>query len=208
MVISKIFDVYKSLLNLFGYQNWWPVHDGQDKIVEITVGAILTQNTSWKNVEKAIENLINKNAISFEKILEMNISELEYLIKPAGFYKRKSITLKEIAKLFLSGKEINRQNLLSIKGIGKETADSILLYAFDKPYFVIDSYTKRLFSRLGFCDENISYDNLQKIITDNILNDIEIYKEFHALIVEHCKIFCKKKPACLNCPLKRECKFG
>ncbi|MCX7759859.1 MAG: endonuclease III domain-containing protein [Hydrogenothermaceae bacterium] len=201
-----IFDIYRLLLDYFGFQNWWPVHQGQDKVVEITVGAVLTQNTSWKNVERAIENLIYKDTLSFEKILKMPIEELEYLIKPAGFYKRKSLTLKEVSKLFLNSKEINRQNLLTIKGVGKETADSILLYALDKPYFVIDSYTKRVFSRVGFCEEDISYDELQKVITNSIPKDLEIYKEFHALIVQHCKIFCKKKPNCLNCPVAEKCK--
>lgn len=205
--MNDIENLYIQLTNIYGSQNWWPVHQGQDKVAEIVVGAILTQNTSWKNVEKAIDNLIKANCLSFDKIVNIPLSELMELIKPAGFYSRKSVVLKETSKLFLIKPEPARQELLAIKGIGKETADSILLYALDKPYFVVDSYTKRLIHRTGFCDEKISYDNLQKLITENIPEDIELYKEFHALIVEHCKVFCKKKPNCEICPIRQECQY-
>lgn len=202
-----IFDVYKTLLNCYGFQSWWPVGKGNDKIAEIVVGAILTQNTSWKNVEKALENLAIENCLSFNKITKISEDKLNTLIKPAGFYRRKSEILKEVSKLFLEDKEISRQKLINIKGIGKETADSIMLYAFDRPYFVIDSYTKRLFFRLGITDEKVSYDGLQKIITENIPEDVDVYKEFHALIVQHCKTYCRKKPLCKGCCLRDMCRF-
>ncbi|PMP76989.1 MAG: endonuclease [Sulfurihydrogenibium sp.] len=201
----NVLKVYKKLLDIYGFQKWWPVHENQDKVVEIVVGAVLTQNTSWKNVEKSLENLISYGCLSFECIKNIDIEILKKLIKPSGFYNQKAKTLKLLANLFLEKKEITRQELLAVKGVGPETADSILLYAFDKPFFVVDKYTKRLFYRLGFTPENISYEELQRFITDNIPKDVEIYKEFHALIVKHCKDICTKTPKCENCFLS--CKF-
>lgn len=201
----QIFQIYEELLEFYGFQNWWPVHEGQDRIVEISVGAVLTQNTSWSNVEKSIENLIKSNCLSFKCIVNIDIDILKNLIKPSGFYNQKAKTLKELAKLFLSKNKIEREDLLSIKGIGEETADSILLYALDKPFFVIDNYTKRLLYRIGLVPEKISYKKLQELITQNIPKDITIYKEFHALIVKHCKDICTKKPKCEKCFLT--CKF-
>ncbi|ACN99652.1 endonuclease III domain-containing protein [Sulfurihydrogenibium azorense] len=203
----EVFNLYKVLLDYYGFQNWWPVYGNQDKVAEISIGAILTQNTSWNNVEKSIKNLIKENCLSFECIDKIDIEKLKNLIKPSGFYNQKSRTLKDLAKLFLSKKDIGREDLLSIKGIGQETAESILLYALDKPYFVVDNYTKRLFYRLGFTAENISYSDLQKFITGRLPVDLEIYKEFHALIVKHCKEFCQKKPKCENCFLSHKCIF-
>ncbi|HEV09074.1 MAG TPA: endonuclease, partial [Sulfurihydrogenibium azorense] len=174
----NVLKVYKKLLDIYGFQKWWPVHENQDKVVEIVVGAVLTQNTSWKNVEKSLENLISYGCLSFECIKNIDIEILKKLIKPSGFYNQKAKTLKLLANLFLEKKEITRQELLAVKGVGPETADSILLYAFDKPFFVVDKYTKRLFYRLGFTPENISYEELQRFITDNIPKDVEIYKEF------------------------------
>ncbi|WP_297889063.1 endonuclease [Sulfurihydrogenibium sp.] len=200
-----IFQVYKELLKYYGYQNWWPVHEGQNRIVEVSVGAVLTQNTSWSNVEKSLENLISANCLNFECLVDIDLEVLKNLIKPSGFYNQKAKTLKELSKLFLSKENIEREDLLAVKGIGKETADSILLYALDKPYFVTDSYTKRLFYRMGFIKEKISYDELQSFITESIPKDIDIYKEFHALIVKYCKELCTKKPKCGGCFLS--CNF-
>jgi len=199
-------DVYNKLLEKYGYQNWWPVHEGQNSIVEIAFGAVLTQNTSWKNVEKALENLIKHNMLDFEKVYCSDIEFLKELIRPAGFYNQKAKTLKAVSKLFLEKphKDITREDLLSIKGVGKETADSILLYALNKPYFVIDAYTKRFLSRLGLVSDKIDYDSLQSFITQNIEMDLEVYKEFHALIVKHCKELCTKKPKCEICFFKCE----
>ncbi|WP_457641111.1 endonuclease [Persephonella sp.] len=201
--------VYNKLLDFFGYQNWWPVHNNTDPFIGISIGAILTQNTSWKNVEKAIENLIREDLLDLEKLDKISQENLQKVIKPAGFYVRKAKTIKEFVKKIknIKKEEITRDFLLSIHGIGKETADSILLYALDKPYFVVDAYTKRIFSRLGFFDEKLSYNQIQEIFHKNLPVGIEIYKEYHALIVALGKNFCKRKPVCTGCPLFDNCKF-
>ncbi len=200
-------EIYETLLNEYGFQNWWPVHEGTDKFLEISVGAILTQNTSWKNVEKAVGNMISADVLNWENLEKIELEELKKLIKPAGFYNQKAVYIKNFVKA-VKGKNkegINREFLLGIKGIGRETADCILLYGLDKPYFVVDAYTKRIFSRLGLVDKNIDYDELQLIFKENLPQDIDLYKEYHALIVEHGKNVCTKKPNCLNCVLKYLC---
>ncbi|SNR82534.1 endonuclease III domain-containing protein [Desulfurobacterium atlanticum] len=207
-------NVYEVLFKFFGPQNWWPADDR----FEVCVGAILTQNTSWSNVEKAIRNLKVHGYLSPERILELDSDILKSLIRPAGFYNQKAERLKIFSRFLLESGGFEslsklsnyslRETLLSLKGIGKETADSILLYAFSKPIFVVDAYTKRLFYRLGLIDsEKIDYDKLRKIIEGNIPADITIYNEFHALIVRECKEFCRKKPVCENCPIVRMCRF-
>jgi len=205
---EKFLSIYKRLLKFFGFQNWWPVHT-ENHLVEISFGAILTQNTSWKNVEKALKNLIDNDLMDFEKVSFTDKKRLQEIIRPAGFYKRKSETLIQFSKKVknIEKNSITRDFLLSIKGIGKETADSILLYALDKPYFVIDAYTKRIFSRLGLIDKNMDYDQIQRIFHKNLPDDIQIFKEYHALIVKLGKNFCKKKPECRNCPLFANCRF-
>jgi len=202
-------EIYHKLLKIYGKQNWWPIISQQNPREEIIIGAILTQNTSWNNVEKALKNLIKNQLVDFNKILSIEEEKLKELIRPAGFFNQKANTIRRVAKFFLihNYENITREELLSIKGIGKETADSILLYAFNQPYFVIDTYTKRLFFRLGLIKENISYNELQDYITKNIPKNIKIYKEFHALIVIHCKNICKKKPKCTLCELKKDCPF-
>lgn len=202
-------EIYHKLLKIYGKQNWWPIISQQNPREEIIIGAVLTQNTSWNNVEKALKNLIKNHLVDFNKILSIEEEKLKELIRPAGFFNQKANTIRRVAKFFLihNYENITREELLSIKGIGKETADSILLYAFNQPYFVIDTYTKRLFFRLGLIKENISYNELQDYITKNIPKNIKIYKEFHALIVIHCKNICKKKPKCTLCELKKECPF-
>lgn len=198
------------------------------------VGAILTQQTAWKNVEKAISNLKKEGLLSPEGILNKDAGVLAQIIKPAGFYNVKAERLKTFVEYFV--KEYNgevqkmkekplstlRKELLSIKGIGKETADSILLYALDKRIFVVDAYTKRIYSRLGVC-ESSDYETIRKTF-ESALNDKEfvehinknikpaedalvyIFKEMHALIVAEGKLFCKTKPLCNECPLNKMCK--
>ena len=203
-----IYNLYKQLSSTYGKQNWWPLSGYMEKFDEVSIGAILTQNTSWKNVEKALENLVSAKILSLEDVLEIDEEFLKNLIRPAGFYNQKAKRLKNFAKSVLSVKKekINRQFLLSINGIGKETADTILLYGLDKLTFVVDAYTKRLFYRLGVIDnEKIEYDRLKSLIEKNIPEDLEVYKEFHALIVEHCKNLCRKKPICDKCFLKDWC---
>lgn len=203
----KLFDLYNVLLSSFGYQNWWPVDLDYHKINntdpkdEIIIGAILTQNTNWKNVEKALENLKSQKLLSLKAIKDIDIELLKELIRPSGFFHRKAEILKEVSNLEESP---TRETLLNIKGIGKETADSILLYAYHKPYFVVDMYTKRLLDRV-FDIAFKEYDQYANFITSQMPQDIDIYKEFHALIVEHAKRYCKKIPNCGECILKDVC---
>ncbi len=198
-------NVYNSLLKEFGKQeNWWPIYSDNPRF-EIIIGAILTQNTSWKNVEKALANLRKEDLINESKIIKIKPGELKTLIRPSGFYNQKAERLKLIAEFLSKNKNFTREELLNIKGIGKETADTILLYAFNKPHFVIDAYTKRIMQRLGYKFEN--YDDLQRLIVKEIPKDYKVYKEFHALLVELAKKNCKKKPECSNCALSRRCKL-
>jgi len=210
VVLLKIFHL---LLSHFGKQNWWPVdleYHRKHKTApfdEIVIGAILTQNTSWKNVEKALNRLKEKGKLSLEAILETPIGELEKLIKPAGFYKQKARYLKEVAKFIkdLNGDTPKRGELLKVKGIGKETADVILLYAYNVPSFVIDKYTLRWLER--FFGLKFNYEGAKSFFEENLPKDLEIFKEFHALLDELAKNYClAKKPKCEMCPLKATCK--
>ncbi len=207
--------IYEKLLDHFGSQDWWPMKRGfEPKELEVCIGAILTQNTSWKNVEKALLNLKSSNCVTFEDLLNIKPGELENLIRPSGFYKQKAKKLKNfvyfvrksggIDKFF---KSAEREELLNINGIGFETADSILLYACSQPIFVVDAYTRRAFSRLGFIDENWKYDEIRLFFEKTLPKDLVLYKEFHALIVELGKNYCRKKPLCKECPLCKICKI-
>ena len=193
--------IYQKLLSEFGKQNWWPCKTGNR--FEIIIGAILTQNTSWQNVEKAISNLIKNKMLSKDAIRKIETRKLAVLIKPAGYYNQKAKKLKAFVNF--SG-AITREDLLSIWGIGPETADSILLYAYNKPYFVIDAYTRRIFRRIGLI-ETEDYEEIREFFESRLSRNTEIYKEFHALIVELAKKHCKKEPLCEDCPLVRDCKF-
>lgn len=203
--------VYKQLYACFGPQRWWP---GESPF-EVMVGAILTQNTNWTNVEKAINNLKKNNLLTPKKIYLLPEKKLAAFIVPAGYYNIKAKRLKAFINFFY--KDYNgsvkkmarydtqrlRRDLLSVNGIGPETADSILLYALNKPVFVIDAYTKRIFSRHGFIDEDTDYHKAQDLFMQNMKNDIQLFNEYHALIVRLGKDFClKKKPRCAICPLK------
>ncbi len=219
------FAIYKKLFKAYGRQGWWPLtnnklsdgrpkHDGHR--FEIIVGAILTQGTNWKNVEKAINELNKQNLLDINKISKLPRKKLAMLIKSAGYYNQKAERLKLIANYILKNyKSISkffnlptknlREELLSIKGIGPETADTIILYAADRPSFVIDAYTRRIFSRLKLIDENESYDKIQQFFMQNLPSDADMFKEYHALIVRHAKQYCRKKPLCENCILKKFC---
>jgi len=197
--------VYKLLIGAYGPQGWWPLHGKhsgtppktEDEQFEIALGAILTQNTSWKNVEKALKNF---KIISKEHINQLSDNQLKEIIRPAGYYNQKTRKIREFLKL----KTINRESLLNTWGIGPETADSILLYSYNQPFFVIDNYTKRIFSRLNL--KFTDYNDLQQIFHKEIKP--EIYKEYHALIVEHCKQHCLTKPKCDSCPLLKICNYS
>jgi endonuclease-3 related protein len=163
---------------------------------EIILGAILTQNTAWTSAEKALWNLMNLNAINPNKLLTLDDNILIEAVRPAGFLNQKSVYLQEITRFFLSLEGIipSRKEILKVKGVGNETADSILLYAYKQPEFVVDAYTKRIFSHLGLIDDKISYMELKKLFEDNLPVDIPLYQEYHALIVEHAKRYYRKKP--------------
>ncbi|RLE39610.1 endonuclease [Candidatus Woesearchaeota archaeon] len=227
--MNKIQTIYKTLHKTYGPQGWWPLsknslyskhHNGPPKsnrdVFEIIVGAILTQNTTWKNVEKTI-TLLNKNKLMDPKnILAIPEKTLAKIIRSSGYYNQKAIKLKIIAKFLYHTKFYNllqlstndlRNILLKIKGIGPETADSIVLYAFEKPIFVVDAYTKRIFSRLGLINENNNYDEVQQFFHKHLRKNLKVYKEYHALIVKHAKMYCHKKPLCKECILRKNCKY-
>jgi len=211
----EFMEIYNRLLSYFGPQRWWPA----ETPYEVVVGAILTQNTSWRNVERAIDNLKRNNLLDERKILNTPLGRLGDLIRPAGFYNIKSRRLKNITEYIVnnygSTEELRRcdknlyrlrEELLSLKGIGRETADTILLYSLDRPIFVVDNYTKRIFSRYGIIDKNLDYDKIRTFFEGSIPRDVEIYKEYHALIVQLGKTFCKKRcPKCADCPLFERC---
>lgn len=208
----ELINLYERLLERYGEQNWWPIDEeyhekhGTDPREEIVIGAILTQNTNWKNVEKALNNLKEENLLSFKGIRISSKEKLEKLIKPVGFYRQKANYLKNFVNTYESARNLektSREELLKVKGVGRETADAILLYALNRPSFVVDAYTKRLLSRLWNLDGN--YEELKRFFEENLPKDLKLYKEYHALIDEHCKSVCKKKPNCDLCPLTDFC---
>ena len=201
--IRKLFDV---LLDYYGPQHWWPCQSGLRW--EIIAGAILTQNTAWINVEKAIGNLLATDVMSPERVLATPDTDLQELIRPAGFFTQKCAYLKAMAAFMLERESAFEQSvdvwalrkeLLSVKGVGRETADSILLYAFNKPVFVIDAYTRRIAQRHLHLDGTLQYDTLQKIFMDALPPDVVLYNEYHALIVALCKESCHKAACGESC---------
>jgi len=202
--------IYTSLSHYFGPLHWWP----GDTPFEIMVGAILTQNTSWSNVEKAINNLKKENLLEPWKLYRINQERLAQLIKPSGYYNIKAQRLKNFLNLFVEefegstkkmfsddSKEL-RKKLLKINGIGPETADSILLYAGKKAFFVVDAYTKRIFSRHKLISKDSTYYQIQEFFNQNLDRDVELFNEFHAQIVMLGKTICtSKNPECAKCPI-------
>lgn len=206
--------LYRILFKEYGPQRWWPAGTR----FEMMVGAVLTQNTAWANVEKAVANLRKKNCLEPGKMAALSRRDLARLIKPAGYFNVKARRIKHLLDFLSSecGMDIAllkkvragklREKLLSVNGIGPETCDSILLYAFDRPFFVIDAYTKRIFSRLGLAREDIPYGELQDYFTANLPRSVKIYNEYHALIVKLGKDICRKKPLCGACPIREYCR--
>jgi endonuclease-3 related protein len=182
---KRALSLYGKMLSEYGPQGWWPAKSRY----EVVVGALLTQNTNWTNVEKAIANLREKRVLSPEKILLIKTEKLERLIRPSGFYRQKAERLKLLTGRYAEiigpggGGVPTREELLSIKGVGKETADSILLYAFGLPNFVIDAYTRRFCDRHGLCHFD-EYDDYKDYFQSNLPESVPVYKEYHALIVE------------------------
>ena len=202
--------IYRRLYSRFGPQGWWPAKTP----FEVIIGAILTQNTSWLNVEKAIRNLRKSRLLTPSRLYGLTTGYLGSLIKPAGYYNVKAGRLKEfLGFLFknyggslrrMSGIDTAalRSQLLSVKGIGPETADSILLYALDRPVFVVDAYTRRVLLRHRLIEEGATYDEIQGIFLKNLKPGLRLFNEYHALLVRLGKEFClKSKPRCKSCPL-------
>lgn len=209
---KELKSIYNALHRYYGPTHWWP----GDSPFEVVVGAILTQNTAWPNVEKAIATLKSNHMLSPRSLLAAPIEQLENTIRSAGYYHQKAERLRRfcyyllehydgsIAKMSRRPLYELREELMNLNGIGPETADDILLYACEKPIFVVDAYTKRILFRCGLIPEKIRYENLQQLIQDSITPEIKTYKEFHGLIVWLGKDFCRKIPHCQGCPLAKK----
>ncbi len=196
-------ELFEKLFAYYGPQNWWP---GEG--FEIAIGAILTQNTSWGNVEKAIENLRRADLLEPQEITKCNLEFLKEQIKPAGFYNQKVVSLKSLSELWLKNSKPSRSDLLAVKGIGDETADSILLYLLQKPEFVIDSYTIRISTRIGMSNST-NKQFWKQYYQNQLKNEVELFNEFHALLVIHAKNYCSKRnPSCSACFLQNNCNYA
>ncbi len=210
--MSEFHRIYQKLFSHYGPQHWWP----GDSPFEIMVGAVLTQNTAWTNVEKAITNLVAADVLSPQAIVAAGTDQLADWLKPSGYFNVKARRLRAFCQWLLEqGGEAPlrqrdtktlRDDLLSVYGIGPETADDMLLYAFDRPVFVIDTYTRRLFSRLGLVAGDESYENLRQQFESAMGADIKVLNEFHALIVVHGKDICRKRARCEKCCLSKTCR--
>jgi endonuclease-3 related protein len=209
--VSDLINIYQRLLTAYGPRHWWPA----ETPFEMMVGAILTQNTAWSNVEKAIAAFAGRLAPDF--VDQVDLAVLAGIIRSSGYHNQKALRLKTLTRWFAGyGYDVNaamrlngdllRQELLGLNGIGPETADSILLYALRKEYFVVDAYTRRIFARLGEVVPD-KYDDFRQKIESRLPRCTEVYGEFHALLVEHAKRHCRKKPACDGCPLASSCVF-
>lgn len=209
--------IYQELFDYFGPQHWWPA----ETKFEVIIGAILTQSVSWTNVEKAIDNLKNLNLLSPEKILYAPLEIVERAVRPTRFYKQKAKRLREFCRLLVEEYQGDlgtlfaldlwelRTQLLAVKGIGPETADSIILYAASKPIFVVDAYTRRIFSRLDFLQKDASYQEMQRLFMSHLHPEPALYNEYHALIDALGKSFClNTNPRCQLCPLLVRCQYN
>jgi len=204
-------EMFDLLLAHFGPQNWWPA----ETALEVMIGAILTQNTNWTNVEKAIVNLKNKDLVSLDRLVSLSIEDLAKEIRPAGYYNIKAKRLKnlinfifdqyngDLAGLLQEETDSLREGLLSVNGVGPETADSIILYAAKRPLFVIDTYTHRILSRHAMAGEEATYYDMQGLFMNHLPEDAPLFNEFHALIVLAGKNYCRKNPLCEDCPLNQ-----
>ena len=209
-------DIYHRLMARYGPQRWWPAREP----FEVIVGAILTQSAAWTNVEKAIKNLRNAGALSPEALRRLPEPEVARLIYPSGYYNAKAKKIRsfvrwlgehydgDLDRLFTSPIVDLRKQLLSVYGIGPETADSIILYAARKPVFVIDAYTRRIIKRLGMAPDNDRYTAYQQLFMDNLPADVRLFNEYHALLVCLAKHVCRPRPLCPDCCLKNLCPNG
>ncbi len=213
---AHLLDIYERLYHRYGPQHWWP----GDGPFETIIGAILTQNTAWKNVERALDNLKTAQALSPQQLRELPIEALAQLIRPSGYFNTKARKLKAFAQhlgdryhddlgAFLSQETAPlRQELLAIYGIGEETADDILLYAARLPSFVIDTYTRRIVLRLGIAPQKDRYGAFQGLFHENLYPDANLFNEYHALLDRHAKETCRKSPLCDSCCLSELCPTG
>ncbi len=206
---KKISILYTILLQHYGPQGWWP----GDTPLEVAVGAILTQNTNWQNVALAIDRLKAAGLLTASALYELPEAELAAYIRPAGYYNIKARRLKNFLNLLVADYggsmeqmaaaplKMLRPQLLAVKGIGPETADSILLYGLEKLTFVVDAYTYRILSRHDLAADPCSYEELQAIFTEVLPPEIPLYQEYHALLVQTGKDYCRPRPRCADCPL-------
>lgn len=210
MTSETLTEIYQLLFECFGPQHWWP---GETQL-EIITGAILTQNTNWANVEKAIANLKSAHLLNLPKLYHLDILQLAELIRPAGYYNIKAKRLKNLVNWLFHNynakltelenldTERLRAELLAIKGVGRETADSILLYAFNREVFVVDAYTARVAFRHGLIEPGADYEQLRELFQSNLPQDTKLFNEYHALLVRVGKEFCRPKARCAGCPLE------
>jgi endonuclease-3 related protein len=214
---ASLLDIHKTLQAHFGALKWWPARHP----FEVVVGAILTQNTAWKNVELAIENLRQANSLDPQTLANILTEDLEQIIRPAGYFRQKAERLKLLAQSLVtayqgcvetlcSGSlEEARSRLLQFKGIGPETADSILLYAAKRPSFVIDAYTRRIFERLGMISGSETYTELRTYFMRELPHQEKLFNAYHAELVQLAKLYClKRQPNCIRCPLVDMCDYG
>lgn len=206
-----LLEMYQAMLKALGPSNWWPAQSP----FEVAVGAILTQNTNWQNVEKAIANLRRHDLLSPKRLDAVPLEELEHHIQPSGFYRQKAIKLRALLDFLRGHGDLDlaglaqwetqelRTSLLAVRGIGPETADSILLYALDRPVFVVDAYTARICHRHGLVPEDVGYAELQALFAERLPEDAALFNEYHALLVRVGKDWCRKKSSsCTTCPLR------
>ncbi|TNF50635.1 endonuclease III domain-containing protein [bacterium] len=213
---TALTDIYNRLLERYGPQGWWPA----DTPFEVILGAILTQNTAWRNVETALASLKEAAPLELERILDLEEESLQQSIRPSGYYRQKARRLRTICRYLLEKYDGDilalaemetadlRDELLKLDGIGPETADSIILYAFERPVFVVDAYTMRIFGRLGHLRGRESYNQVQAMFTQSLELDADMFNEYHALIVRHGKQTCRKTdPLCPDCCLLDICRL-
>lgn len=208
-MVPNLHEIYRRLASAFGPQHWWPATTA----LEVMVGAVLTQNTAWKNVERAIANLRDAGVLQPQQLHQMPVHELAELIRPAGYFRVKSKRLKNLMALLVTRYDgcietmfsldqyQLREQLLSVNGVGPETADSIVLYAAQMPSFVVDTYTARVLKRHGWIEPEAGYDEIKDFFESRLEADVALFNEYHALLVRVGNQYCRKNAKCEQCPL-------
>jgi endonuclease-3 related protein len=208
---KELLEIYDALLANFGHRGWWPAAEGP---FEVIIGAILTQNVAWSNAKKAVDGLKNAGLMTPEKLYAAHTEDIAPLIRSSRFYNMKAQKIKNFMQFFKEEYDLDfnamsredpgvlREKLLCVKGLGKETVDSVLCYACNMPVFVVDAYTKRIFSRYGLVSPDDDYDDIQAFFTSNLPEDVSLYNDFHAQIVHLGNAVCKTSPECDACPIR------